>query len=297
MQHITGIVLFQAFLCGLFGGSLQQNLYAKSLALIPATYTITMLNLIPVVTYIMTVSLRLEKPNLGTRAGKAKLLGTLTGVGGAMILTLYEGRRIFNWPLHIDLSKYMSPPPANGSRLWGLILALGTSLCFSLWYIVQAKMSQKFPWQYSVAALTSVMSAIQSIIYALCTERDWSQWKVEWNLRLLTEASAGILASGVCFILLAYCVRMKGPFFVSAFSPLLLVLVALAGTIVLDEYITIGSVTGAVLIVCGLYMLLWGKSKESKMVESDDVSTKASVPCDSPLACNQKEHDYVSTIP
>lgn len=51
-------------------------------------------------------------------------------------------------------------------------------------------MSQKFPWQYSVAALTSVMSAIQSIIYALCTERDWSQWKVEWNLRLLTEASA-----------------------------------------------------------------------------------------------------------
>jgi hypothetical protein len=41
-----------------FRGSLQQNLYVKSLALVSATYTITMLNLIPAITYIMAVSLR-----------------------------------------------------------------------------------------------------------------------------------------------------------------------------------------------------------------------------------------------
>lgn len=51
-------------------------------------------------------------------------------------------------------------------------------------------MTQNFPWHYSIAALTSIMSAIQSIVYALCTERDRNQWKLDWNLRLLTVASA-----------------------------------------------------------------------------------------------------------
>lgn len=50
----------------------------------------------------------------------------------------------------------------------------------------------------------------------------------------------GILASGVCFTLFAWCVRLKGPLFVSAFNPLMLVLVAFAGAFLLNEYITIG---------------------------------------------------------
>ncbi|KAI5405597.1 hypothetical protein KIW84_052390, partial [Lathyrus oleraceus] len=180
VQNLTGKVLFQAFLCGLFGGSLQQNLYIKSLALVSATYTITMLNLIPAITYVLAVSLRMEKPNLGTPAGKAKLMGTLSGIGGAMILTLYEGKRLFNLSLHIDLlqnatsTTHHSP---TGSHVWGLMLALGTALSFSLWFITQSNMSQNFPWHYSIAALTSIMGAIQSFIYAICTERDWSQWK------------------------------------------------------------------------------------------------------------------------
>ncbi|KAI5389192.1 WAT1-related protein At1g68170 isoform X1 [Lathyrus oleraceus] len=196
VQNLTGKVLFQAFLCGLFGGSLQQNLYIKSLALVSATYTITMLNLIPAITYVLAVSLRMEKPNLGTPAGKAKLMGTLSGIGGAMILTLYEGKRLFNLSLHIDLLQNATSTTHHspaGSHVWGLMLALGTALSFSLWFITQSKMSQNFPWHYSIAALTSIMGAIQSFIYAICTERDWSQWKLDWNLRLLTAASVSAL--------------------------------------------------------------------------------------------------------
>ncbi|KAI5389191.1 hypothetical protein KIW84_074735 [Lathyrus oleraceus] len=200
VQNLTGKVLFQAFLCGLFGGSLQQNLYIKSLALVSATYTITMLNLIPAITYVLAVSLRMEKPNLGTPAGKAKLMGTLSGIGGAMILTLYEGKRLFNLSLHIDLLQNATSTTHHspaGSHVWGLMLALGTALSFSLWFITQSKMSQNFPWHYSIAALTSIMGAIQSFIYAICTERDWSQWKLDWNLRLLTAASGEDICDAV----------------------------------------------------------------------------------------------------
>ncbi|XP_061373167.1 WAT1-related protein At1g68170-like [Gastrolobium bilobum] len=299
LQQLTGKVLFYALLCGLFGGCLQNNLYVKSLALVTATYTTTMLNLIPAVTYILAVSLRLEKPNLGTIDGKAKLLGTITGIGGAMILTFYKGRRISFWSTHIDLLQHAASKqePPTSTRLWGSMLALGASMSYSLWLIIQTKMSEKFRWNYSIAALTCTASSILSVIFALCTERDWSQWKLGWNLRLLTAASSGILASGVNYTLLAWCVRIKGPLFASAFSPLMLVLVALGGSLVLDETLHVGSLTGAVLIVCGLYALLWGKRNETRKAESELVSLKISSTQCEPIqiaksfSCNPREHD------
>lgn len=58
------------------------------------------------------------------------------------------------------------------------------------------------------------------------------------------------------------------------------------------------SLIGATLIVSGLYMLLWGKSKETRKDESDIVvfEKKEHIQCDSilsvnsSLACNKKEH-------
>uniref|UniRef100_A0A0A0LID6 WAT1-related protein n=1 Tax=Cucumis sativus TaxID=3659 RepID=A0A0A0LID6_CUCSA len=72
----------------------------------------------------------------------------------------------------------------------------------------------------------------------------------------------GIVGSGAMVTVMAWCVRMRGPLYVSVFSPLMLLIVAIAGSLFLDEKLHLGSVVGAMLIVCGLYMVLWGKSKE-----------------------------------
>lgn len=66
-------------------------------------------------------------------------MGTLTGIGGAMVLTLYQGRRLFNWSTHVDFLHHVPPPHGDNfsSRLWGLTLALGTALSFSFWLIIQ----------------------------------------------------------------------------------------------------------------------------------------------------------------
>lgn len=50
----------------------------------------------------------------------------------------------------------------------------------------------------------------------------------------------GILGSGVMFTLVAWCVRMRGPLFVAVFNPLLLVMVAIAGSFFLDEKLHLG---------------------------------------------------------
>lgn len=48
------------------------------------------------------------------------------------------------------------------------------------------------------------------------------------------------MASGVVVIVIAWCVRMRGPMFVSVFNPLMLVLVAIAGSLMLDENLYVG---------------------------------------------------------
>lgn len=46
-------------------------------------------------------------------------------------------------------------------------------------------MTKRYPCHYSSTALMSLMASIQSVVFALCKERDWNQWKLGWDIRLL----------------------------------------------------------------------------------------------------------------
>ncbi|KAJ1419926.1 EamA domain [Sesbania bispinosa] len=266
---MTWTVLFQSFLCGLFGGSLAQNFYLESLAFTSLTFTSAMFNLTPAITFIIAVSLGLEKINLRRAGGKAKVLGTLIGIGGAMILTFIKGMEIKIGSFHLNLLHHQNGPHANtttgGSKpVLGALCGLACSVCYALWLIIQAKMTKRYPNHYSGTALMSFWSSLLSIGFALCFERDLSQWRLGWNIRLLTVSYAGIVVSGVVVVVMSWCVHTRGPLFVSIFNPLVLVILAIVDSTMLNEKLHLGSIIGAVLIVCGLYAVLWGKSKEVK---------------------------------
>ncbi|GAB4829826.1 hypothetical protein Ancab_019476 [Ancistrocladus abbreviatus] len=232
-KHLKKLVVHQ--------GTLSQNLYLESLAFTSATFASALGNLVPVITYILAISCRLEKLTLRSLSGKAKVAGTVIGIGGAMMMTLYKG-------VEIKLC-------SNNSH----ILKHGQTIRHSR----DAKMGEKYP-PYASTALMTVMGSIQAIVFALCIERDWKQWKLGWNIRLLSVSYLGIVGSGLMMALIAWCVRLRGPLFVSIFNPLALILVAIAGGFILNEKLFLGSVLGALLIICGLYMVLWGKGKEMK---------------------------------
>ncbi|KAK0591256.1 hypothetical protein LWI29_037620 [Acer saccharum] len=218
---LTWTILFQAFICGLFAGSLAQNFHLKSLTLTSATFVSATSNLVPAITFILSVSFGLENPGIRTMAGKAKVLGTLMGIGGAMLLTFYKGVEINISSTHIDLlhhdhpqSGHMASSHASSTKyIFGLLLALGSCFSYALWLIVQ-----------------------------------------------------GVGASGLMVTLISWCVRKRGPLFVSVFNPLMLVVVAFIGSFLLDEKLHLGSILGSMLIVCGLYAVLWGKGKEMKKI-------------------------------
>ncbi|KAL6560716.1 hypothetical protein OROGR_004275 [Orobanche gracilis] len=256
------------------GGSLGQNLYLKSLALTSATFTSAMTNLIPAMTFLVAILLRLERLGWNTPAGKAKVFGTVIGIGGAMLLTFYKGPELNLWNTNINLletttTHHGTNGQADGrlgghNLVVGALLALASCVCYSLWLIVQAKAAEKYPCLYSITAMMTVWGSIQGATFAVFTEKDWSNWVLGWNIRLLTVAVAGILGSGVMFTFVAWCVRMRGPLFVSVFNPLLLLMVAIGGSLLLEEKLHLGMLLGGILIVGGLYIVLWGKGKELK---------------------------------
>ncbi|MBA0712160.1 hypothetical protein Golax_011278, partial [Gossypium laxum] len=78
-------------------------------------------------------------------AGKAKVLGTLIGISGAMLLTFYKGVQINTGSVHLDLVHHQhhgaassySSHPSSAHHLWGALLALGSCISYALWLNVQ----------------------------------------------------------------------------------------------------------------------------------------------------------------
>lgn len=273
---LTWMVLFEAFLCAFFGGSLAQNLYGQSIIMTSATFASATTNLIPALTFIIAVFFRLEKFELKTKAGKAKVTGTLICLGGAMLLTFYKGAEINLWSTDLGLlhennrlhAGHLAASHQNSrNHILGPLLAISSSFSAALSLIFQAKMSERYPCHYSSTALICLMGSLQTVIFALCVENNrWSEWKLGWNIRLLAVSYSGTVASGIMITVTMWCVRMRGPLFVSVFSPLMLILVAIAGSLFLDEKLHLGSVLGAFVIIVGLYSVLWGKGKEMKRI-------------------------------
>lgn len=88
--------------------------------------------------------LRLEILDIRSRGGKAKVLGTLMGIGGAMVMTFYKGVEIHLWTTHVDLLHRSQHPHLEASttheyahRILGCLLALASSLGYALWLIIQ----------------------------------------------------------------------------------------------------------------------------------------------------------------
>jgi len=52
----------------------------------------------------------------------------------------------------------------------------------------KAKLNEEYPNSNSSTAIMNTMGALQATIFTLCVDRDWKQWKLGFNIRLLTAA-------------------------------------------------------------------------------------------------------------
>ncbi|GJN23757.1 hypothetical protein PR202_gb11435 [Eleusine coracana subsp. coracana] len=114
-----------------------------------------------------------------------------------------------------------------------------------------------------VTVMQCGFSTVQTFIIALIAERDFSKWKPQSNVSLLAVLYAGFAVTGVSYYLQTWCVEMKGPVFLSLWTPLCFVLTMFCSSFFLGEIVHLGSIIGGILLVGALYCVLLGKIKES----------------------------------
>ncbi|KAM6555311.1 hypothetical protein CsatB_002330 [Cannabis sativa] len=239
-----------------------------------ATYATNFLNLIPIVTFVVSVIIRMERLRLGSKEGKVKTIGAFLCVSGALLTALYKGNEFFISNHHSDHhSSIIITPHHHWTR--GTIMLVASTLAYSSWFIVQVKLQKQLPFVYLSTMLTCILSSFQSVVLGLCLNTDSIAWSLGWNLQLVTIIYSGILATAVNLCLLSWAISVQGPTYPPMFNPLALIFVAFLEALTLGEPITVGTLIGVVLIIFGLYSFLWGKRKEMQRVEGEAANSSA----------------------
>lgn len=274
---ITAEIFAYLFLSGILGPVLLQYTLFVGLEYTTATFAATFGNLLPVVTFLISLAFGYEALEVRSKSGSAKISGTLLSLTGAMMLTFYKGASLTHLH-HLAPSSPSAGAPAAAAAAgveeqhrsavrWvlGSASMLANVVGFAGWLLLQRRLTRLYPAVYSATALMSLLSFVQAAALALSTQ--WGAGVAAWRLRGTVEIVAvvycGVVASGVGYLLLTYCVEKRGPVFTAAFSPLAQMFVAGIDLCVLHEPLYLGSVLGSVLVILGLYLVLWGKREEA----------------------------------
>ncbi|TKW35451.1 hypothetical protein SEVIR_2G373300v4 [Setaria viridis] len=246
---------------------LAMGLYYHGLRATSAAYSVNFLNLIPIITFIIAIMLRAEKLMLTKRPGKMKLLGTLLCVCGAMVVSLFKGRRLHLWATRLLRSQAAatSPTGLHHGMVAGTLFLCGSCLSYALWFIVQARLAKVFPSKYLVTTLTCLLGSLQCFVVGISLGHSRAEWRIKWDLQLLTVVYSGVFNTGVTYVIICWVISRRGPMYPSMFSPLLLIITTAMDSLLLGTSIYLGSVLGTMLIIGGLYAFLWGKGKELQL--------------------------------
>ncbi|CAL9774003.1 unnamed protein product [Musa acuminata subsp. burmannicoides] len=305
---LTLSFVVQFFLLALCGITANQGFYLLGLDNTSPTFASAIQNSVPAITFLMAAILRqdsntftstpqqpdaesvheldstnrIEKVRIDRRDGIAKLMGTLACVGGATIITLYKGPTIFGPSRALNdasQSTMLWLGDAKGKN-WtlGCLYLIGHCLSWSGWLVLQAPVLKKYPARLSVTSYTCFFGVIQFLVIAAFIERDAEAWMFHSGSELFTILYAGFVASGIAFAVQIWCIDRGGPVFVAVYQPVQTLVVAIMASIALGEEFYLGGIIGAVFIIAGLYLVLWGKSEERAFAAKEAALTASSTP-------------------
>ncbi|PNX96903.1 auxin-induced protein 5ng4-like [Trifolium pratense] len=255
--------LIQFFFLALIGITANQGFYLLGLDNTSPTFASAIQNSVPAITFLMAVILRqvtpyilkIEQVRLNRKDGIAKVAGTIFCVIGATVITLYK-----------------------------------------------APLLKKYPARLSVTSYTCFFGLLQFLLIALVCERNAQAWIFHSGGEAFTILYAGVVASGIAFAVQIWCIDRGGPVFVAVYQPVQTFVVAIMASLALGEEFYLGGflirsstiymhtkpnstrheevcldsyidcemtlkIIGAVLIVAGLYFVLWGKNEEKKFAK------------------------------
>ncbi|VVA95557.1 unnamed protein product [Arabis nemorensis] len=245
--------------------SLTQYFYLLGLSYTSATLACAFMSMAPAVTFVMALIFRVEKLNMKSKAGMRMVMGTLICIGGALLLTMYKGvalTKLHKLETHSSINNKSAMKPENW--IIGCVLLFAGTSCFGSWMLIQSKVNDKYPCQYSSTVVLSFFGTIQCALLSLIKSRDISTWILTDKLDIMTVVYAGAVTQGINTVGTSWCIRKRGPIFTSVFTPVGLIFATLFDFWILHRQICIGNVIGSGIVIFGLYIFLLGKVRQMK---------------------------------
>ncbi|KAG4921962.1 hypothetical protein JHK82_050919 [Glycine max] len=261
---LTYFIVGQLFINGFLSCSVQM-LRFFGIGYCSPTLATAMSDLIPAFTFILAIVFRMEKLDWKTKSTRAKSIGTLVSIVGALIITLYKGQAVIkNHPSNkLFPKKHVSSEQFDW--VLGAMLLAGHSFVLSLLFIVQTWIIRNYPTELVIVLTRGTLVAMLSIPPSLISVTDLKDLRLGFDVNLIAIAF------------------QKGPLYVAMFKPIGIIFAVIMGIAFLGDSIYLGrhtflsclnhkknwSVLGAAIVVIGFYVVIWGKSQEQAKEECE----------------------------
>ncbi|KAL5833238.1 hypothetical protein ACOSQ3_016912 [Xanthoceras sorbifolium] len=135
-------VMMKIFVLASLGTTVHLNVYYAGLVYTSPTVASALSNVIPTLTFLIAVLLRMEKVKITSARGRAKVVGTIICIAGSLVFTFWKGHYLFESIVERPLIN-MYNTKASASKLnhdnWikGSVLILISHIAWSGWLIFQ----------------------------------------------------------------------------------------------------------------------------------------------------------------
>ncbi|EXB67895.1 Auxin-induced protein 5NG4 [Morus notabilis] len=265
-RHAVATAVIAPFAVVLDKPVIDQNLYFMGMKYTTATFAAAMTNILPAITFVMACILGLEKVKIKSIRSQAKVVGTTATVAGAMVMTVMKGPILdLFWTRGTRVDEARSGGISLSHSIKGSLMITVGCFSWACFMILQAITLKTYPAELSLTAWICLLGTLEGTAVALVMERgNASVWSLKWDTKLMAALYSGVVCSGLAYYIQGVIMRDRGPVFVTAFCPLCMVIVAIMGSLFLAEQLYLGRVIGATIIIVGLYLVVWGKSKDYK---------------------------------
>ncbi|KAG2637420.1 WAT1-related protein At5g64700-like [Panicum virgatum] len=273
-KPVTFKIGWKMFVHALYGVTACGVLFNLGLNYASATSSSALYNVQPVVTFILAVIFGMETLKLTRFHGKVKFAGILFCIAGVTVLAFYEGPMFRSFNHHHLFQNGGSSSPAGAAeehskKQWvlGIFLMTLSNVLAGLWTVLQGPLIEDTSKLMNTTLQISCAS-VQAFLVAVAAERDFTKWKLGWNVGLAAIVYSGVIVTALSYYMQMWTIAKRGPVFLAMSMPLTFVFTIVISSSIIGDAVSLGSIFAGVLLVGGLYNVFWGKSIE----ERDDLT-------------------------
>ncbi|CAK9329782.1 unnamed protein product [Citrullus colocynthis] len=290
------------FVTALVGVTGNQNAYFYGLYLSSSSAASAIVNLIPAITFVMAVTVGLEKLKARSWRSVAKIVGTVVCVSGAASMALIKGPKLLNaqiLPKNISFLNILGAVQSEGDTWFlGCVLLFVSSCFWAFWIIMLVPISRHCPDPIISSTWLLFIATLLAGVFTVLVDDNTKVWNLPSLFQFATCVYAGT-SSALSFFVQSWCVARRGPLFTALFNPICTVITTFVSSLFMHEQLYMGSLMGAIAVIIGLYIVLWGKAKDVEDIKrhgadvEDRIINDSEKDLEQPLLCDVESDDTI----